>query len=505
MRQNKKLILNTIMLTAMSLFMRSVGLVFQVYVSKRIGSAGIGLYYLILSVSIFAATVAISGIRFTTTRLVSEEIGRGSCVSVRAVVKKCLIYAALCGTFASLMLYFGADFIGTEIIKDGRTVLSLRILSLSLPFLSMGAVMTGYFIAMMRAVLSAVDQLTEQLIRMAVIAAVLSFGGINDVEHACAALVIGGVAGEIAGFFVIFALYKYDIRKCRGGRPTESRTITRRILSTAVPLALTAYARTALSTIQNILVPRGLRRSGATSELALSQYGMIQGMVFPIITFPSSLFISLSELIVPELTCAQMRGEEDGIRRQVVKTLRLCLVFSVFTAGVFFCFADEFGALIYSSREVEEYIRTLSLLMPVMYMDTVTDGMLRGLGQQIHSMRYNIIDSLISTVMIYFIVPSYAVKGYIFVLYFSEIFNFSLSFRRLHIVSGAALSISDILLPILFSAGTLSFGELTARFLFSGSRSTTALIFKILSACAVYCLIYGVLRQTRRKMSCKNT
>ena len=47
---------------------------------------------------------------------------------------------------------------------------------------------------------------------------------------------------------------------------------------------------------------------------------------------------------------------------------------------------------IYKSGEVGSYIRLLAALMPVMYMDTVTDGMLRGLGQQLHVMRYNIID-----------------------------------------------------------------------------------------------------------------
>ena len=76
--QGRRLLINTAVMTVTHLMLRSVGLAFQIYISKRMGAEGIGLFGLVMSVSAFAATVAISGIRFTTTRLVSEELGRGN-------------------------------------------------------------------------------------------------------------------------------------------------------------------------------------------------------------------------------------------------------------------------------------------------------------------------------------------------------------------------------------------------------------------------------------------
>ena len=84
--------------------------------------------------------------------------------------------------------------------------------------------------------------------------------------------------------------------------------LTSRMLHIALPLAFSAYARSALSTLEHLLVPRGLKSAGFSADRALSGYGTIQGMVMPIISFPACFLMALGELMIPELTEAQMRG-----------------------------------------------------------------------------------------------------------------------------------------------------------------------------------------------------
>ncbi len=496
MRRGRTLLLNTLILTATSILMRIVGLGFQVYLSNKIGAAGIGLFILIMSVNMFAATVAISGIRFTTTRLVAEELGFKNHYGIKKAVNRCLFYALVFGMAASLMLYFGAEFIGTVLIGDVRTVLSLKILSLSLPFLSMGAVLAGYFTAVCRIINSAVTQAAEQFIRIGTVVILFVLMPIEGIEKACAIIVIGGVAGEIGSFFLILILYLIDKRRYGDGK-TENRNITRRMLGIAVPLAVSAYCRTALSTVQNLIVPRGFKKSGLSSERALSDYGTIQGMVFPVITFPVALFASLSELIVPELTEAQVTGRRNAIASTVKRILKLCLLFSVGIAGILLGFSEELGETIYGEGSVGYYIRIFALLMPVMYLDTVTDGMLRGLGQQMYSMRYNIIDSFISTLLVYFLLPRYAIGGYIFILYFSEIFNFILSIRRLGQITEVEISAGTVIKSVIAIIGAINISAVLMRCigvpLSAGAGNLTGHI--LLSGClyAVFLALFGAL------------
>jgi stage V sporulation protein B len=198
-----------------------------------------------------------------------------------------------------------------------------------------------------------------------------------------------------------------------------------------VPLALSAYARTSLSTAENLLVPRGLKAAGFSANGALSGYGTIQGMVFPIVFFPSCLLTSISELIVPELTAAQVSGKKDEIRKLVRMLLLRCLGYALFIAMMMFLLADMLADKIYDSPEAGLYIKIFAFLVPIMYMDMVTDGCLKGLGQQVWSMGFSILDATLGVILVWLLLPRYALTAYIGIIFFEEIINFSLSIWRL--------------------------------------------------------------------------
>ena len=60
MKSRKTFVYNTAVLTGADLAMRCVGLAFQAWLAGRIGSAGIGLFQLVMSVGGFAMTFAIT-------------------------------------------------------------------------------------------------------------------------------------------------------------------------------------------------------------------------------------------------------------------------------------------------------------------------------------------------------------------------------------------------------------------------------------------------------------
>ncbi len=429
--QGKRLFVNSLMLTVCSLLLRTLGLWFQVALSRRMGAAGMGLLSLTTSVGSLAATFAISGIRFATTRLVSEEMGRGNLRNAGRVVRRCLAYAAVFGCAASAVLYAGAEGIAVRFLGDARTALSLRVLAAGMPFISVGAVLGGYFTGQCRAGKALVGTVAEEVTRVAVAMGLLSTVRTANPELMCACAAAGSALGELVSFLALLLLYALERLRRRGGDRGEGAGLTRRMMSIALPLAATAYARVALNTVQHMLIPAGLRRSGASAEAALAGYGLIQGMVFPVITFPMVLFASISELLVPELTEEQVQGNVRRIGAASSALLQVTFTFSAAVSAFLLCFSGELGQTLYQSAEAGRTIGLLALLAPVMYMDNITDGMLRGLGEHLYSMRVNIIDSLLSTLLIWLLLPRCALNGYIAILYASELFNFALSLRRL--------------------------------------------------------------------------
>lgn len=425
------LLYNTALLTASSLLMQGIAMAFQVWLAGRIGPAGIGLYQLVLSVTGLCATFAISGIRFASTRLVAEELGLENPGGVRAAMGRCLGYGTLFGFAAAMILWELAEPIGFLWIGDARTVRSLRISAISMPCISLCSSMSGYFTACGRVWKPTLIHLIEQLSGIALVAFFLAQVPAGDIEKSCAAVTLGRAAADILSLVLMALAYLFDRRGHYHDTGAGGR-LTVRMLHIAVPLALSAYARSALTTLQHLLVPKGLKAAGFSANSALAGYGVIQGMVLPVIFFPSCILSAAAELIVPELTAVQVQKNGRAIRRTAKELLRLSVLFSLAVGAFLFACSDALGMLIYGSRDAGRYIRILAPLVPFMYTDMSVDGCLKGLGQQVWSMGINILDALLGLLLTWQLLPRYALAAYIGIIYATELLNFGLSAGRLY-------------------------------------------------------------------------
>ena len=244
----KKLVYNTALLTGSSLLMRCIGMAFQAWLAGRIGATGIGLFQLVMSVEMLCTTLAVSGIRFAATRIVAEEIGSGREGAVGTAVFRCCMYSLLFGCTAAAVLMSFAEPVGFLWIGDARTVMSLRILACGLPFLSLSSVLSGYFTACGRVWKSALVHLIEQFSYIGLVALFLSRTPQGDIERNCAAVTAGITASDMLSFALMFAFFLSD-RRAHAQRSARSERLTARMLGVALPLAVSSYARSALSTL----------------------------------------------------------------------------------------------------------------------------------------------------------------------------------------------------------------------------------------------------------------
>ena len=150
-----------------------------------------------------------------------------------------------------------------------------------------------------------------------------------------------------------------------------------------------AWARSALGTFRQLLVPKGLRLSGMGADAAMAGYGGIHGMALPLLTFPTCLPAALAELLVPALTEAQVTGQTLRLRRTVARLLGRTLFFSAAAGAAFFAAADVLGGWVFRSAASAPYIRLLAPMTPLIYTDIVTDGCLKGLGEMMRSMGFH--------------------------------------------------------------------------------------------------------------------
>ncbi len=446
MNRLKRFAANAAIMGGVTIFMRIISVTFGAYTANTVGAQGIGIHSLIMSAYVFAVTVANSGISLAVTRLVSEELGKGHEKAALAAMRKCVMYSICFGSAAALGLFAFARPIGVHLLGDARTVLSLKALSVSLPFIALSNVLSGYFNAVRRISKSAAAAITEQFVKIGITVALLNIFGTQSVEYSCLALVLGTSVSEGLSFIYLLFFYLRDKKKYMHPREDEQapRGLTARMLRISVPIAASAYLRSGLVTIEHILIPYGLRRSGQSSAAALASYGTVHGMVLPLVLFPSAVSATFASLIIPELSeLAAKYGRKDSkhIKYIVCRAISLCLIFGLACAGAFIVFAKPLGMLVYKSEEAAKYIGVFALLVPLMYLDTIVDGMLKGLSEQLASMKYNIIDAAISVLLVYTLLPRMGIAGYIVCVFVTELVNDVLSLSRLLRVTGVKIPV----------------------------------------------------------------
>ena len=428
MKNSKKFILNGVMLTAVGIAMRSVALLFNSYISRAVGAEGVGLYTVVNTVYGFAVTFATAGISLTVTRLVAEAGGEGREGDIPRIISGAVLYTLVFAVLGALALFLGADLIAERILAEPRAAVSLRILAPSLIPISLVSVFSGYFVGVRRVGYNAAVQIICQLFRIFATVWLLVHAANRGAEESARYLSVGVTVAEVLSFLLMLVIFLME--RIRGGAFFASENV-RAVGKIAIPLALSAYIRQALITVEHILIPRRLRLFGESSSEALASYGTLHGMALPLILYPMVTLSSFSGLLVPEFAEQSAAGNRAGMERLASSALSKTLTYAMGTAAILFVFSEELGFVVYGSHEAGRYIAVLSAVVPIMYLDHVTDSILKGIGEQVYSMWVNITDSLLSIVLIWFLLPKMGIIGYAVAIIVMEAYNFVLSMLRL--------------------------------------------------------------------------
>ena len=366
--------------------------------------------------------------------------------NTKKAMRYCLAYSLLFGGLAGVLLFIFTPFISTNWLHGKVSFTPLYIISFSLPFLALSSALKGYFSAVRRVSKTAFSEIFEQIIQIIIVTYLINLFMPPTVDYACISLVLGATISEVFSFIFIFILYKIDSKQYKMSPKNNSKFVGK-LLHISLPIAFTSYVRSGLSTLQQLLIPFRLEKSGIPCETALSQYGQVSGMVMPIIMFPSIFILSFCNLLIPEFSEYNVQNKRVQINYNITKIIKYTLYFSTFIFGIFLCFSKELCTIIYNMPELSTYLVVLSPTIILIYLDKVVDSILKGLDKQVRVMGINILDLFSCLGFIYFLLPVVGIKGYLFVILFSETLNFTLSLRILIKETHFKFDITNLIKP----------------------------------------------------------
>lgn len=431
LKKTKIFLMNGMILTITSFIMKSIGMIFNLYVSNKIGSEAVGTFSLVMSVYLFAITLATSGLSLACTCIVSEEFAQKNYFNGLKAVKSCLLFSLLLSLGTSLLLLIFSTTISENWLKSRVSSIPIYLIGIGLPFISISSVLNGYFSAVRKAYKTAFSQVFELIVKILATIFLLNFYTNRNVETICICLILADVISEIASCCLLIIFYKID-KLNYSKRSINSITFKKKIFKITFPVSITSYIRSGLSTLKQFLIPSRLLLFGLPYSVALSEYGKINGMTMAVLMFPNVFILSFSNLLIPEFTRLMAKQYKKRIVEICQKVFFVTSIFSIAISVIFFFFANEISLTVFKNLECAKYIKILSPLILFMYLDNIIDSMLKGLNKQFGVMLCNMIDLILTISILYFLLPYLGLTGYLLAIIVSEMFNFCISFFQLY-------------------------------------------------------------------------
>ena len=420
---------NAALLTAGGFALRVLGMAFRVYIASWLGGEGMGLYQLILAVYGVFIALASAGVNVASTRLAAQSLGRGR--GMAATLRGLVCAAALFGTGAMLAQFLLAAPLAHFVLHDARAELGLRILAPSLPFMAVAGALRGCFLARRKVTPNILSQMAEQALRMAVAAVALRRLAAWGAGYACAAVLLGNTLSEALSclLMAMFARGEREFRRREGDGPTGFSR--RELLGIALPVTGSRLLASALQAIESSLIPLCLALYLGERTAAMEQYGAVKGMAMPLIFFPFSVLAALSGLLMPEIARAAARRDYGATNRLVGAAMALTGLFSALAGAGLLLFGQELAVLLYHDTAVGAYVRVLGFIAPFMYLESMIDGILKGLGEQLATFRYSLLDSAVRITAVCVLVPRFGIAGFLGVMAVSNLLTCTLNARRM--------------------------------------------------------------------------
>ncbi|MDK2800923.1 MAG: stage sporulation protein [Clostridiales bacterium] len=425
------LLYGTFVLTIANIFVRLLGFIYRIFLSRMIGPQGMGLVQLIFPLYMITITLTASGIPIAVSRIVSQRKAIGDIRGIKRTVFISLLMVIVISIFLCFLVIINADKIATHLFKDTRTHSAILVFFPCILITGLGAVLKGYFYGVKNIHPPALSEIIEQIVRMVLVVAILLWIPSLSVQASTAVVILGMVIGELASLLYLHYYYHQSMKvNFHSIQTPASALLFKNILIIAIPITLTRLVSSLMMAANSILIPRRLMAGGMANSEAVGAFGIISGMVMPLLFLPFTIISALSVVIIPNLSENVMLKNWTNIRDKVSKSIFITCLTAFGSMALIIPLAHVIGIVLYQQPAVGKFLIPLSYSMIFFCLQHSLNSILNGLGKQNRAALHFMIGGIIQLICTYFLVahPDFRIYGFIIGFFFSSMIVSFLNF-----------------------------------------------------------------------------
>lgn len=406
-RNKKRMFSGAAVLLAGSVVAKMLGALYRIPLTNILGAEGMGMYQLVFPVYALFMVLATAGIPTSLSRTVAEKRALGENVKKYFAVAMCALLVL--GLAFGLLMGALSDVLAKR-QGNADTRFGFLIIAPAITFVCVISGFRGYFQGQMYMLPTALSNVVEQVVKLAVgIGASYALAKRGVIYAVCGAL-FGVTVSEIVTAAYMGATYffrskkekreqlvaRVSLQECdlQSGSDNDvsqnessaqcsekadnfdgrsrstkkarfervSRAELKGMLRVALPIAAVAALMPLSSFFDSIIIVNMLKAFGLEQGVATAQYGIISGPVNSLINMPVVAIMSLAVAVVPSVSASRATRDIDGVMLKSSLCVRLAYLLGIPFAFYLAVFARNVIGALYPALSEQNAVVAVNVL-----------------------------------------------------------------------------------------------------------------------------------------------
>ena len=408
--------------TVFSVCEKFLGFLYRIFLSRSIGTEGIGLYQVALSVFALLLNVTCSGTPITVSRLMTKYRAENCPERVAKVITAALTFTL--AVALPICIVFGAfNHLFSFVFADERCMKIFLIVLPGLIFTSIYSILRGVFWGNKDFLPYSATELLEEICM--IIVGVVLIGKTTDVYEGAVKAGVAVLISYVFSFSLATAVFL--LRKNKLKNPYSE---FKPLLKSALPITAMRTANSLAVSLVSIILPLRLVAAGYESANAMSMFGAAVGQAIPLLFIPTTLIGSFTLVLVPEISENYYKKNDFYLKRDVEKAIKFTVLLTCFFIPVFFVCGEEIGILIFGGYECGKYLTASSFLMLFMSISNISTSILNSMGLEHKTLIFYLISGTLMLLSVWFLPAVFGIYalliGFTFIYGLTSILNLRL-------------------------------------------------------------------------------
>ena len=165
------------------------------------------------------------------------------------------------------------------------------------------------------------------------------------------------------------------------------------LIKSALPVTGVKVASSLVQPITSLIIPYMLVLSGQTSTEAISSFGVIMGMTFPMLFVPMTVIGSISMVLIPSISSMLAKNEISNIKSNIKKSVEVATFISMIFIPLYLSVGNLIGFVLYNNSMAGTMLQLASFCVLPISLCNLTGSILDALNLEIKAFKNYILGS----------------------------------------------------------------------------------------------------------------